>query len=73
MHVTYYLTKQNDTSLTSDGKDISIDFGISSNLTLSNGIAIDFEIHKTQRLKQLQKSLPEQKKVPKTETESGSF
>lgn len=57
LHVTCYLSKQRDVSLTSNGKDIGIDFGISSKLTLSNGIAIDFEIRETQRLKRLQRKL----------------
>ena len=65
MHVTYYLTKQNDASLTSDGKDIGIDLGISSNLTLSNGIAIDFEIHKTQRLERLRRKFARTEKGSK--------
>jgi len=38
-------------------KDIGIDFGVSSKLTLSNGIRIDFEVHETPRLKQLQRKL----------------
>jgi putative transposase len=63
--VTYYLTKQNDASLTSDGKDIGIDLGISSNLTLSNDIAIDFEIHKTQRLERLRRKFARTEKGSK--------
>jgi len=38
-------------------KDIGIDFGVGSKLTLSNGIRIDFEVHETPRLKQLQRKL----------------
>jgi len=30
-------------------KDIGIDFGVGSKLTLSNGIRIDFEVHETPR------------------------
>jgi len=57
LHVTCYLPKDSHTSLNSVGKDIGIDFGVSSKLTLSNGIKIDFEIHETPRLKRLQRKL----------------
>ena len=57
LHVTCYLPKDSHTSLNPVGKDIGIDFGVSSKLTLSNGIRIDFEVHETPRLKQLQRKL----------------
>jgi len=47
LHVTCYLPKDSHTSLNPVGKDIGIDFGVSSKLTLSNGIRIDFEVHET--------------------------
>jgi len=57
LHVTCYLPQDDHTSPNSTSKDIGIDFGVGSKLTLSNGIKIDFEIHETPRLKQLQRKL----------------
>ncbi len=57
LHVTCCLPKDSHTSLNPVSKDIGIDFGVGSKLTLSNGIRIDFEIHETPRLKQLQKKM----------------
>jgi putative transposase len=57
LHVTCYLPKDSRTSPNPVGKDIGIDFGVGSKLTLSNGIRIDFEVHETPRLKQLQRKL----------------
>jgi len=55
LHVTCYLLKDGHAYLV--GKDIGVDFGVGSKLTLSNGIRIDFEVHETPRLKRLQKKL----------------
>ena len=44
---------------------IGIDFGISSKLTLSNGIKINFEVKETERLKRLQKKFAKAKKGSK--------
>jgi len=57
LHVTCYLPKDEYFSPNPVGKDIGIDFGVGSKLTLSNGIKIDFEVHETPRLKQLQRKL----------------
>ena len=57
LHVTCYLPKDSRTSPNPVDKDIGIDFGVGSKLTLSNGIRIDFEVHETPRLKQLQRKL----------------
>ncbi|HHW18663.1 MAG TPA: transposase [Firmicutes bacterium] len=57
LHVTCYLPKDSYAPPTKIDKDVGIDFGIGSKLTLSNEIKIDFEIHETARLKQLQKKL----------------
>jgi len=73
LHVTCYLPKDSHTSLNPVGKDIGIDFGVSSKLTLSNGIRIDFEVHETPRLKQLQRKLARTQKAPETERGSGFF
>lgn len=45
LHVTCYLPKDSCAPPSKIEKDVGIDFGISSKLTLSNGIKIDFEIH----------------------------
>jgi len=57
LHVTCYLPKDSRTSPNPIDKDIGIDFGVSSKLTLSNGMRMDFEVHETRRLKQLQRKL----------------
>jgi len=57
LHVTCYLHKGSCASPVIINRDVGMDFGISSKLTLSNGIKIDFEIHETVRLKRLQKKL----------------
>ncbi|RUM58817.1 MAG: transposase [Persephonella sp.] len=46
-------------------KPIAIDFGIKHQLTLSNGIKINYRIEETKRLKRLQKKLSRQKKGSK--------
>ncbi|WP_457643330.1 RNA-guided endonuclease InsQ/TnpB family protein, partial [Persephonella sp.] len=46
-------------------KPIGIDFGIKHQLTLSNGIKINYSIEETKRLKKLQKKLSRQKKGSK--------
>lgn len=57
LHVTCYLPKDSYTSPNPVGKEIGIDFGVGSKLTLSNGIRIDFEVHETPRLNRLQRRL----------------
>jgi putative transposase len=57
LHVTCYLPKNSHSSRNPVGKDIGVDFGVASKLTLSNGIRIDFEVHETPKLKQLQRKL----------------
>jgi len=57
LHVACYLPKDTHTSLNPVGKDIGIDFGVGSKLTLSSGIKIDFEVRETPKLKQLQRKL----------------
>jgi len=70
--VTCYLPKDSRTSPNPVDKDIGIDFGVGSKLTLSNGIRIDFEVHETPRLKQLQRKLAGTQKAPETEKRSSS-
>ena len=62
LHVTCYLPKNSRTSFNPAGKDIGIDFGVGSKLTLSNGIRIDFEVHETPKLKRLQRRLAKTQK-----------
>lgn len=57
LHVTCYLPRESHTCQNPVGRDIGIDFGVGSKLTLSNGIRIDFEVHEAPRLKRLQKKL----------------
>lgn len=44
------------------GKPVACDFGVKKKLALSSGIAVDFEIEETTRLKKLQRKLARSKK-----------
>jgi len=57
LHVTCYRSKDRCVSADKIGDAVGVDFGISSKLTLSNGIKIDFEIRESLRLKRLQRKL----------------
>jgi len=48
------LPKEEEESL---GKTVAIDFGIKDNMTLSNGMKINFKLPETKRLKRLQRHL----------------
>jgi len=65
LHVTCYLSKDSCAPPPKIDKEVGIDFGISSKLTLSNEIKIDFAIHETARLKRLQKKLARTQKGSK--------
>lgn len=71
LHVTCYLPK-GDSPKPIAGQPrrgyleaVGLDFGIGSKLTLSNGIKMDFEVHETPRLKQLQRKLARTKRGSK--------
>jgi len=57
LHVTCYRSKDHCVSVDKIGDAVGVDFGISSKLTLSNGIKIDFEVRESIRLKRLQRKL----------------
>ncbi|PTQ55043.1 MAG: transposase, IS605 OrfB [Candidatus Carbobacillus altaicus] len=65
IHVTAYLSTTFANSSCKLGEDIGVDFGVDSKFTLSNGIKIDFELHETPRLKQLQRKLAKSEKGSK--------
>jgi len=57
LHVTCYRSKDRCVPVDKIGDAVGVDFGISSKLTLSNGIKIDFEVRESLRLKRLQRKL----------------
>jgi len=65
LHVTCYVPKEKYYKKPLFNVPIGIDFGISSKLTLSNGIKINFEVKETERLKRLQKKFAKAKKGSK--------
>ncbi|MBT9259940.1 MAG: transposase [Clostridiales bacterium] len=62
IHVTAYLSTTSANSSCKLGKDIGVDFGVDSKLTLSSGIKMDFELYETPRIKKLQKKIAKTKK-----------
>jgi len=66
IYLTCYIDKQNEEQKQGKiNKPIGIDFGIKHQLTLSNGIKINYRIEETKRLKKLQKKLSRQQKGSK--------
>ena len=61
IYLTCYIDKQNEKQ-EKINKPIGIDFGIKHQLTLSNGIKINYRIEETKRQKKLQKKLSRQQK-----------
>ncbi|SNZ08483.1 Transposase [Persephonella hydrogeniphila] len=61
IYLTCFIDK-NQTKEKKIKKPIAIDFGIKHQLTLSNGIKINYSVEETKRLKKLQKKLSKQKK-----------
>ena len=57
LHVTCYRSRELCVSADKIGEVVGVDFGVSSKLTLSNGIKIDFEVRESLRLKRLQRKL----------------
>ncbi len=64
IHLTCYIDK-NQQKQEKINKPIGIDFGIKHQLTLSNGIKINYKVEETKRLKRLQQKLSRQKKGSK--------
>jgi len=56
LHVTCYLLKEHFKK-EHIAEAVGIDFGVSNKIILSNGLAIDFELHETRRLKKLHRKL----------------
>ena len=61
IYLTCYIDKQNEKQ-EKINKPIGIDFGIKHQLTLSNGVKINYRIEETKRQKKLQKKLSRQQK-----------
>ena len=64
LHVTCYLLKEHFKK-EHIAEAVGIDFGVSNKIILSNGLAIDFELHETRRLKKLHRKLSRAKKGSK--------
>ncbi len=64
IYITCYINKEEEKQ-EKINKSIGIDFGIKHQLTLSNGIKINYQITETKGLKKLQKKLSKQKKGSK--------
>ncbi len=66
IYLTCYIDKQTEKQKQKKiNKPIGIDFGIKHQLTLSNGIKINYSVEETKRLKKLQKKLSRQQKGSK--------
>jgi len=65
IYLTCYIDKDKIKQEEKINKPIGIDFGIKHQLTLSNGIKINYSVEETKRLKKLQKKLSRQQKGSK--------
>lgn len=53
MKVTAYINKENFKEITTNGKEIGLDFGIKTNITTSEGEKLDVYVEESDRLKRL--------------------
>ena len=57
LKVTAYINKENFKEITTNGKEIGLDFGIKTNITTSEGEKLDVCVEESDRLKRLQKQM----------------
>ena len=57
LKVTAYINKENFKEITTNGKEIGLDFGIKNNITTSEGEKLDVCVEESDRLKRLQKQM----------------
>ena len=57
LKVTAYINKENFKEITTNGKEIGLDFGIKTNITTSEGEKFDVCVEESDRLKRLQKQM----------------
>ena len=62
LKVTCYFNKENVRQVPCNGKELGIDFGISNNLTTSEGEVVNISVGESEHLKTLQRKLARQKK-----------
>jgi putative transposase len=62
LKVTCYFNKENVKPVPCNGKELGIDFGISNNLTTSEGEVVNISVGESEHLKALQRKLARQKK-----------
>jgi putative transposase len=68
IHITFFIPKQD--SINVPNRAIGIDFGCSSQLTLSNGLKIEYGIHPSKRIRKLDKKIARSKKKSKDMTKN---
>ncbi len=68
VHLNCFIPKESNNKQQKLGP-VAIDFGVSSKLTMSNGIRLDFELRETKRLKRLHKKLSRAQKGSKNRQE----
>ncbi len=68
VHLNCFIPKEDDNEK-QKFSPVAIDFGVSSKLTMSNGIKLDFELRETKRLKRLHKKLSRAQKGSKNRQE----
>ena len=57
LKVTAFINKENWKAITTNGKEIGLDFGIKTSITTSEGEKLDVSVEESERLKKLQKEL----------------
>ena len=62
LKVTAYINKENFKEITTNGKEIGLDFGIKTNITTSEGEKLDITVEESERLKRLQRKMSRQVK-----------
>ena len=62
LKVTCYINNDSLPKATTNGKEIGLDFGIKTNITISEGDKLDVFVEESERLKRLQKKMSRQVK-----------
>ena len=57
LKVTAFINKENYNFITTNGKEIGLDFGIKTSITTSEGEKLDVQVEESERLKKLQREL----------------
>ena len=57
LKVTAFINKENYNFITTNGKEIGLDFGVKTNITTSEGEKLDVSVEESERLKKLQREM----------------